>query len=1032
MRNRCLKLAVVFLAFLPGRMTAQDDANGVLSMTAELRKNNYSPSAQTWEFVRYGNTPVEFYTGTARADIPVYTYADADFTIPVSLGYASCGFMPGQQTGIVGLNWFLNAGGVITREIRGLDDLTGVASQGTHGFLCSGAGPFIDSVLLTDNTKLIDEVPRAGRSETQSDIYHFNFPGHSGTFHFDGQKVCRVYDRDGGLGCCDVSFRTAGYLSEFTLVTADGYRYVFGSVGREDDELYVERVLNGGYKAHDILFYYERKDGNPGPVVSWMLRKATAPNGRSVEFVYENGAVRMEKYMNPDLDYLNYIVTFAQDMYHVAGEGMPEQLYKRPHILKTTYLREINIDGKVRIGFDYSKKDTPEAVRQAGQAGIRYSPIVRPLLKLDKISVSADGMSQPLRTCLLSYQMLDLRPLLTGVRVSGMGNYAMEYYTAPADSGKPTFPDLLTEGVDFWGYANGRTDVSEAAALAGTQTDALWNEYARPGSCKNPNASYSVYGCLKKLIYPTGGWTEFEYEGHTAEYAVLKRYAEGNTEPDTELAADLDAELRLQRNLPELKGPFMSSLHKFSVLQIPDNQVGGIRICKITDDDGEGGRTTRTFTYTDAAGNSSGNLLHFPRYLACTDERGASVYMMCITSVRTTFDKSHVEYARVQERRPDDSKIVYLYTNYRTNPDDYSGQTRIVHLDAEGSKYRPMLDSLFECNILRNPNSRKSRRGKLSAVLSYDAADQLVRREDYRYEDHLEGCGLDYSAYVVTSGRYNWSTKLYAGNYRLAQKRTTDYFPSGSRSTVTSYGYNRQEQPNLTVTADGVDTLSERIRYIPDIAPLVRSEAERRMFGLHIFAPVEKVLTRREEGSEKMTAAVCCEYGLFDTMPQICRMGTALIGSPQPLSDTPVFSIDVSIDAYDTLGNVCQTTDKSGLVTTYIWGYGGLYLLAKIEHATRDEIRALGVSAVGEAPAEGALSAAEEAVLRSLAGALVTTYDYVPYVGVSRITDPAGQTFFYEYDADGKLTVERDTHGNIVRRYNYSVVNGGRTLILKE
>lgn len=69
-----------------------------------MRQNVYSPSAQAWDFVRYGNTPVNLYTGTARVEIPVYTYNDADFTIPISLGYAYGVFMPAQQTGIVGLD----------------------------------------------------------------------------------------------------------------------------------------------------------------------------------------------------------------------------------------------------------------------------------------------------------------------------------------------------------------------------------------------------------------------------------------------------------------------------------------------------------------------------------------------------------------------------------------------------------------------------------------------------------------------------------------------------------------------------------------------------------------------------------------------------------------------------------------------------------------------------------------------------------------------------------------------------------------
>ena len=54
-------------------------------------KYEYAPTPQTWAFMRYGNTPVDYYTGTARVDVPIYTYSDNDFNIPISASYASTG-----------------------------------------------------------------------------------------------------------------------------------------------------------------------------------------------------------------------------------------------------------------------------------------------------------------------------------------------------------------------------------------------------------------------------------------------------------------------------------------------------------------------------------------------------------------------------------------------------------------------------------------------------------------------------------------------------------------------------------------------------------------------------------------------------------------------------------------------------------------------------------------------------------------------------------------------------------------------------
>ena len=83
---------------------------------------NITPSVETFTMTRYGSLVPSLYTGAMTFSVPVYTYSDPDFTIPVSLDYNYDGYKPSQHSGTVGLGWSLNCGGVITREIRGLPD----------------------------------------------------------------------------------------------------------------------------------------------------------------------------------------------------------------------------------------------------------------------------------------------------------------------------------------------------------------------------------------------------------------------------------------------------------------------------------------------------------------------------------------------------------------------------------------------------------------------------------------------------------------------------------------------------------------------------------------------------------------------------------------------------------------------------------------------------------------------------------------------------------------------------------------------
>lgn len=1021
------KLILLLFVLISGIAKAQQQ-NETVSTPWDLnpRKYVYSPSAQSWDFIRYGDTPVDLYTGTARADIPVYTYSDADFTIPVSLSFTSGGFMPAQQTGIVGLNWCLNAGGVITREIRGIDDFYGDTPEShTRGFF--GGSPFSDTDILSGNTVVnLTDMAAINAREVQSDIYHFSFLGHSGTFHFDGQRRCCVYDTGGNNGTYRITADYNNEQVEFVIATSDGYEYTFGSHDA-GDESYNERILNGGFRDATCRFYYNRTNEHLGPMVSWMLRQIKAPNGRLVQFTYADGDILGDNNSlmpldNTDVlpfsgrsDYPNYIVTFSPDMYTISGVHGGD-FYKCPHILKTTYLSSIEIDSKVRIDFKYVSKEGPEVLTGAEDHDYKpYDKIVRALLRLNRIDVKDLVRNTRLGAADLTYKTVSRRPLLKSVKVFGRGLYTMEYH------GDTSFPDLLSNGVDFWGYANGRV-LADNTALAGTQTTVgTYDEYAQKGSCKLPDAKFSLCGNLKRLTYPTGGWTEFEYEGHEVEYAVLRHFNRGLIiGPPAEWPDDRSSKLTSDLGV---SSSYMPSLHYFGTLRTPDKHAGGVRIRTITDDDGQGCRTTRLFGYTDARGVSTGNLLRFPRYIAETFAtpvgKESNLLMMHLNSVRNTFDRSHVEYAQVTETRSDRSKIVYNFTNYRNMPDDFSGQDQYVH---NYGKNIIIQDEDFENGILRDPNSRQSRRGTLISKDLYDAAGNRVRREEYTYQTHNMGDVPDYSAYVVSSGSLNWTAKLYTGDYRLVGQRTIDSLPSGKRIVETRYGYNDLGQPSLTTTCDGIDTLSKLIRYIPDLPAASRTAAECAMYDSHRYAPVESQQLRRLDRKDKIVAQSRCIYGLFGTTPQPQSIRSASISSPQTSVPLAYYRTDISYDAYDNLGNVLQTTDPSGLTIGYVWGYGGHYLLARVDNATIAALQACGLPGPGEAPLTGALSPVQEERLRALPDVLVTTYDHIPNIGVSRVTDPAGRTSRYQYDNFGRLMRSLDPDDNPTVEFNHHIL----------
>lgn len=971
----------------------------------------YTPSSQTWGFVKYGNTPVDLHTGTARVDIPVYTYRDEDFTIPISLAYASNGFIPNQQTGPLGLNWSLIAGGVVAREIRGLDDFYG-NEQGVLGFLRWDSRTIDDEELMeksTDNIAgLVNWGDPTGRVETQSDIYHFSFAGHSGTFHYNGKKECVVYNTGGNNGAYKITYSEPNDMGlSFTIVTPDGYRYIFGSDEKSDSsEQYFERIIKGSIQPNsDLAFTTETSFRNP--IVSWYLHSIVAPNGRMVKFTYTNYQIahNPNNMVGSDNGDHNYIVTFRKQQRMDTKSG--DKIYKTPSVLKTTYLSEIDIDGKVFVEFTYSMKDSKEAGlnNRTDRPHIRYMDLIQRLMVLDRIRVYS--RRNTLSDCSLTYHTVDLRPLLESVSVFGQGTYRMEYYL------DHPLPDLLSNNYDFWDYANGR-EMSDDSAFTGTGIDNL-DEYVAPGSQKLPDAGWSVLGNLKKITYPAGGSSAFEYEAHRAKYALLKRLtSQGRVAAYDSLTG---SEIEIP-TITVIESPFMAYLYGIEKLRAGTDAVGGIRIRKITDDNGTGRITTRKYDYIDPTGASSGNLLRFPRYIAFNRydyfKNPYHVYIGFLATARTSFDKSHIEYARVVEKRSDGTATEYNYSNYRDTPDDYSDQhKKITDEMSLEEDHATVVD-----NIYREPNSRHNRRGKLRLKIAYDRSGLPLTREEFIYGDHNDGDTSNYSAYAVNSGRQNWSAKLYTGDYRLIRKDVTSYNPAGTIRqeklfTYTPSGRIRGTYTKLkdgTVLADSLVYASERMI----------SHAQQKLVERNMDKPVEifRILT---DGKTDTLRRQLYDYTLTDNGLPVLFQGIERTRTATGFKDRILFQNT----RYNHLGRLLETTDMSGITTSYIWGHDGLFPVAKIENGMFDNLAANLSDVPGledlTVPLHENLTDEQESALRSRTDGLVTTFRHIPFVGVTLVTDPIGRKTYYEYDSLNRLTRIKNTLNEMVKTYEYSV-----------
>ena len=78
------------------------------------------PSPEAAAMTRYADTPVSYCLGIAQVSIPLYEIKSRSLTLPISLSYDASGVRVDAVSGPVGLNWTLEAGGVITRTVAGI------------------------------------------------------------------------------------------------------------------------------------------------------------------------------------------------------------------------------------------------------------------------------------------------------------------------------------------------------------------------------------------------------------------------------------------------------------------------------------------------------------------------------------------------------------------------------------------------------------------------------------------------------------------------------------------------------------------------------------------------------------------------------------------------------------------------------------------------------------------------------------------------------------------------------------------------
>lgn len=210
---------------------------------AQLERPYVPPSPNASGIVRRANIAVGHYTGVPNISIPLGALGGKGVSVPVSIDYHASGIKVQDMAGSTGLGWTLNAGGAITRVVRGLPD-------GLKPNCINGTSSYYSSI--NENC------------DGERDVFYFSIMGRSGKMFLDsdGNPQTMPYQDlriEPGVGPLSIGY--------WTIIDENGYKYIFGetSAAREETTYYV------GDTSYDEKYTY---------ISTWYLNKVVAPTGQ--------------------------------------------------------------------------------------------------------------------------------------------------------------------------------------------------------------------------------------------------------------------------------------------------------------------------------------------------------------------------------------------------------------------------------------------------------------------------------------------------------------------------------------------------------------------------------------------------------------------------------------------------------------------------------------------------------------------------------------------------------------------------------
>ncbi|HMH20168.1 MAG TPA: hypothetical protein VK563_00260 [Puia sp.] len=433
---------------------------------------------------KYGDIPVSLNTGNANISVPLYEIKTPRLTLPVTLNYSASGIKVDEMASWVGLEWSLNAGGVITRSIRGLDDFA------TRGYYNTTV-PLANNV-TANNSWAFFQAYMYHTQDADPDFFFYNFQNYSGKFIFGENKDPIIINYQQPL-----KFQYIAATKTFSVLDEKGNSYYFGALENN--------AQSGDYH------------GSPGSTYtsSWYLSKIVSfDKSDSISFTYftdnllEQDSWAYLETIGPSW-YTAYFNNMAILQYTSSGQenccgAITGEPYSRSYPLR---LQEIDYkNGKINF-FSSATRSDQATVKLDSVIVSQYDYATQQYGKLKKIKLNYDYYQTSLPNQPSTFPS-PFRLRLDSVNISGNDNSYGGNYKFVYDS--TMLPWINSNAKDLFGYYNGKLF---NASMIPTQTLSFSGlTYTVGAADRTVNPDSIQAGILKRIYYPTGGYSNFTYE----------------------------------------------------------------------------------------------------------------------------------------------------------------------------------------------------------------------------------------------------------------------------------------------------------------------------------------------------------------------------------------------------------------------------------------------------------------------------------------------------------------------------------------